>query len=200
VRGLVESVFKAKKYELPLLALHPVVGGTFAAAYLAGGRFNPGQSALMFSAEGDWQLPLSDQDRRAYLKGLEEVTRSNGDVGSRREEASWERLLEGAQLKLDASGQPVLQVRSGTSSIEVGIARGNVFSSDAPREVTQQLLVARLREQLRGGRSPKTSEVELRKDWKLLKTAFADEPHSNATRNNTSDAVETMTLPLAMQR
>ena len=27
VRGIVESVFKAKKYELPLLALHPVVAG-----------------------------------------------------------------------------------------------------------------------------------------------------------------------------
>jgi hypothetical protein len=200
VRGLVESVFKAKKYELPLLALHPVVGGTFAAAYLAGGRFNPSHSALMFSAAGDWQPPLTDEERRAYLKGLEEVTRSNGEVGSRREEVSWRRLLEGSQLKLDASGRPVLQMRSGGALMEVGISRGNVLNSDAPREVTQELLVARVREELRGGRSPKTSKVELRKDWTLLKTAFADEPAGAKRQDNSSSEIESMTLPLSLHQ
>jgi hypothetical protein len=203
VRGVVESVFKAKKYELPLLALHPVVAGGLAAAYLAGGSFNPNQHALMFSPDGDRQSPLTAQERRAYLKGLEEVTRANSDAEPRREEALWQHLLEGAQLRLDAIGQPVLQVRSGDSLIEVGITRANVLSSTAPRELTQELLVARLREQLRGGRSPRTSEVELRKDWTLLKTAFADDWEGDVTQRNSlsgPDALESMTAPLLSHR
>jgi hypothetical protein len=203
VRGLVESVFKAKKYELPLLALHPVVGGGLAAAYLAGGRFNPSQNALMFSPDGDWQSPITAQQRRDYMKGLEEVTRSNGEADPRREEASWHHLLEDAQLQLDASGQPVLQVRSGDTLVEVGITRGNVLNSIAPREVTQELIVARLREQLRGGRAPKTSEVELRKDWELLKAAFADESEGDAIERNTPsgpDALETMIVATPSHR
>ena len=46
----------------------------------------------------------------------------------------------------------------------------------------RELLVARLREQLRGGRSPKTSESELRKDWKLLEAAFSEESDEVAMR------------------
>jgi hypothetical protein len=198
VRGLVESVFKAKKYELPLIALQPVVAGSFAAAYLAGGRFNPNQSALMFSPEGDRQLPLTVQERRAYLKGLEEMTRSRS--GPRRDEATWQHLLQGAQLQLDANGQPVLRVRSDVGPIEVGIARGNIFSSNAPREITRELLVARLREQLRGGSPPRTSELELRQDWKLLKTAFAEEPAAHVIPINTSETFQAATLPHSMHR
>jgi hypothetical protein len=203
VRGLVESVFKAKKYELPLLALHPAVAGGFAAAYLVGGRFNPNQNALLFSPDGDLQTPLTAQERRSYMKGLAELTRGNGDAEPRREEASWHHLLEGAQLKLDKNGDPVLQVRSGDGQVEVGITRGNVLNGVAPREVAQEFLVARLREQLRGGRAPKTSDIELRKDWELLKTAFADDVEGDATPRNPAagpDSLETAGLPLSAQR
>jgi hypothetical protein len=184
VRGVVESIFKAKKYELPLLALHPVVAGGVAAAYVAGGRFNPGQDALVFSAEDGLQAPLTTQERHAYQKGLEEVTRAKADEKPRREEASWHHLLDGSQLKLDSSGRPVLQLRSGEALIEVAITRGNVLDSPGPRDVVQELLVARLREQLRGGRAPKTSEADLRKNWKLLKLAFADKKEEIAGHRN----------------
>jgi hypothetical protein len=196
VRGVVESVFKAKKYELPLLALHPVVAGGFAAAYVAGGRFSPPQNALVFSADDGLQSPLSTRERRAYQKGLEEVSRVNADAQPRPEEASWHHLLESAKLRLDDNGSPVLQVRSGGDVIEVGITRETVLSSEAPPEIVQQILVARLREQLRGGRASKISEPELREDWKLLKTAFAEESEGDAAQRNTSDAAETLTLPL----
>src|ERR1700733_8244679 len=107
VRGGVESIFKAKKYELPLLALHPVVAGGFAVAYVAGGRFSPPEDALVFSADDGLQTRLSAQDRRAYQKGLSEVTRIKGDKEPKREEASWHHLLDGAQLRLDENGTPV---------------------------------------------------------------------------------------------
>jgi hypothetical protein len=181
VRGVVESVFKAKKYEVTLLALHPVVGGAFAAAYLfGGGPFNPGKNALILSPEGDLQAPLNTQDRRAYQKGLEELTRANAETDPRREEATWHHLLDGAQLSLDANGRPILVVRSGDELVEVGITRDNVLNSAAPRQVMQDLLVARLREQLRSARAPKTSEAEVRRDWKLLKAAFDDSPEEIA--------------------
>ena len=176
VHGLVESVFKAKKYELPLLALHPFVAGGFAVAYLASGRFNPAQHALVFAPGGDLGSPLSVPERRAYAKALEEVTRANAESKPGREEASWHHLLANGRLELDQDGRPVLRVPSGEGFLAVGITRDNVLSGSAPRELAQELLVARLREQLRSGRAPQTSDTELRKDWILLKAAFFDEP------------------------
>jgi hypothetical protein len=179
VHGLVESVFKAKKYELPLLALQPFVAGGFAVAYVASGRFNPAKNAMVFAPGGDLDLPLNAQERRAYWKGLDEVTRAKVEVNPGREEASWQHLLTNARLELDRDGRPILQVRSGDSLVEVGITRDNVLRGSAPREFAQELLVARLREELRSGSPPRTSETEVRKDWELLKTAFSDKP-SNA--------------------
>lgn len=173
VRGALESVFKAKKYEVPLLALHPVVGGAFAAGYLlGGGPFNPSKNALVFSPDGDLQKPLSSEDRKSYQKGLDEMMKANADGTPKREEATWHKLLDGAQLRLDAAGHPVLAIRSGEEIVEVGITRGNVLNSDAPRSVVQDLLVARMRAQLRSGHAPKTTESQIRSDWKLLSAAF----------------------------
>ena len=174
VRGVLESVFKAKKYEVPLLALHPVVGGAFAAGYLlGGGPFNPSKNALVFSPDGDLQAPLSSEDRKSYQKGLDEMAHANGDA-ARREEATWHKLLDGAQLRLNGAGHPVLAIRSGDETLEVGITRGNVLSGGAPRPIVQDLLVARMREQLRSGHAPKTTDSQVRQDWKLLSAAFEE--------------------------
>jgi hypothetical protein len=182
VHGVLESVFKAKKYELPLLALHPFVAGGLGVAYVASGRFNPAEHALLLTADGDLEQPLSGQERRAYQKGLAEVTKADAEENPAREQASWRHLLSSARLELDKDGRPVLQVRSGDSLVEVGITRDKVLSGAAPREITQELLVARLREELKSGRAPKTSDAELRKDWKLLKTALANSPEDVSAR------------------
>jgi hypothetical protein len=190
VRGALESVFKAKKYEVTLLAIHPVVGGAFAAGYLfGGGPFNPGKNALVFSPDGDLQAPLSSNERKSYQKGLDELTHTNGEAAPRREEATWRKLLEDAQLRLDGAGHPVLAVLSGDEIVEVGITRGNVLNSAAPRPIVQDLLVARMREQLRSGRAPKTSAFEVRKDWKLLSAAF-EERTVTATGPQTMSSLE----------
>jgi hypothetical protein len=182
VRGLVESVFKAKKYEVPLAMLHPFVAGGFAVAYVTSGRFSPAKGAMVFTQDGDLDRPLSKQERQAYEKGLTEVTKTRTDQRPSSEEASWHRLLNDAKLDLDDQGRPVLLVRSAGRVIPVGITRDNVLRSSAPPEIVQELLVARLREQLKGGRAPKTSDTELRRDWKRLKAAFA------ATSGDTTDA------------
>jgi hypothetical protein len=185
VHGVVESVFKAKKYEVPLLVFHPLVGGGLAVAYVASGRFNPAHNALVLSEEGELDQPLSAQERRAYEKGLAEATKASAQEDPGHEEAAWHRLLAGAQLVLDGDGRPVLQVHSGEGVISVGIARGNVLNGVAPPEITEELLIARLRQELRAGRVAKTSDTELRKDWKLLKAALADKARETRAEADT---------------
>jgi hypothetical protein len=155
---------------------------------MTSGRFDPAQHALILTGDGDLEKPLSEQERRAFEKGLVEVTKARTEEKPSREEASWHHLLAGAELKLDGQGRPILQVRSGEGVITVGITRDNVLASEAPPEVVQELLVARIREQLKGGRAPKTSDRELRQDWKLLKTAFATGAEGAAARNRIADA------------
>jgi hypothetical protein len=189
-RGLVESVFKAKKYELPLLALQPFVAGGFAVAYVASGRFNPAQHAMVFAWSGDLEAPLGAQERRAYQKGLAEVTKATAEENPGREGASWHHLLARGRLRLDQEGRPTLEVRSGESVVEVGITRGHLSNlNDGPsREVLQELLAVRLREELRGGRAPKTSQAEMRSDWKLLKMVSAKKPEDVADHANVASS------------
>jgi hypothetical protein len=173
VHGLVDSVFTAKKYVVPLALLHPFVAGGVGVAYLTSGRFNPAKNAMVLTQDGDLERPLTKQERRAYEKGLAEVTKIRANKKPALEEASWDHLIAKANLDVDDKGRPILQVRAGGTVIMLGITRDNVLDGEAPLEIVQELLVARLREQLKGGRAPKTSEAELRRDWKLLKIAFA---------------------------
>ena len=184
VHGLVESVFKAKKYELPLAVFQPFVAGGFAVAYVARGRFNPVDHSLILTESGDLETPLTPQERRAYEKGLAEITKAQ----AAHEESSWEHLLSHAHIEISSDGRPVLQVRSGDRWFAVGLTRDTVLNSDAPPEVVQQLLVARLREQLKDGRAPRTSDAEVRRDWKLLKSAFSAGADELAAHNRGSDS------------
>jgi hypothetical protein len=188
VHGLMESVFKAKKYELPLAALHPLVAGGFAMAYLTSGRFNPSEHALVLTQDGDLDRPLTAQERKAYQKGLEEISKARTEEKPAREEASWRHLLNGARLELDEQGRAILRVRSDDRFIAVGITRADVMAGDAPPKVVQELLVARLREQLKKGRAPKTSETELQQDWKALKSALAVNSAHESARNRSVSA------------
>jgi hypothetical protein len=182
VHGLMESIFAAKKYELPLLTLQPFVGGGVAVAYVSKGRFNPAHNALLLTEDGELEQPLSPEERRAYQKGLAEVTRTEAEEQAGREDATWHHLLSGARLQLDEDGRPVMQVRSGNSVIDVGITRDKFLSGAAPREIAQEVMVARLRDELKRGRAPKTSDGELRKDWKLLKTTLDSAPGDVSAR------------------
>jgi hypothetical protein len=48
VHGMAESVFKAKKYLVPLAFFQPYIAGAFAAAYLVDGRFKTDRKAMIF--------------------------------------------------------------------------------------------------------------------------------------------------------
>ena len=172
IHGGVDSVFKAKKYELPLLVFQPFVAGGFAVAYIAGGRFNPAKGAMVYDTSGNLEQPLTSAERRSYEKGLDELLHAEPGIVPENARASWKEFASAAQLRQDASDGPVLLADSGDKFVVVGIARGNVLSTPAPAELLRDLLVARLQEELRGKSSAKFSDAQVRADWNLLQAVL----------------------------
>ena len=183
IHGVVDSVFKAKKYEIPLLVFHPFVGGGVAVAYVVSGRFNPAQNALMYTPGEALEKPLTDEQRRDFAKGLEELLRSGGsDSSVPRSPADWRILLAKATFAPDEDGRPALHASlregnraasPGESAVVVGLTRDNILNSTAPATLTRDLLVVRLRQELRKGTSPHTSERVFRSDIALLEKLLA---------------------------
>ncbi len=197
IHGVVDSVFKAKKYEIPLLVFHPIVGGGFAVAYVVSGRFNPAHDAMMYSADGALEQPLTKQQRKDYAKGLEELLRSQADgalvtrnsatkPGSKG--AAWKELQSKASFVADSSGHPALALDPGEDSAKgegfsvepagppatfIGLTRDNILQSTASPTLTLDLLVIRLRQELSKGTSPHTSERQFRADLDLLEKLLA---------------------------
>jgi len=173
VRGLLESVFMAKKYEAPIVVFHPFIAAGFVSAYFLGGRFNPARNALIYDPSGDLETPLTAEQRRTYGKDLSALMRngSGREAGSKAE--SWKHIQAGAQASLDESGRPVIEVSSEAGPVQIGLSRSNVLDNGAAPELTQGLLEACLREELRRGRAPKVSDIELKSDWLILQRAIS---------------------------
>ncbi len=180
IHGIVDSVFKAKKYEIPLLVFHPIVGGGFAVAYVVSGRFNPAQNAMMYSADGALEQPLTKAQRRSYAKSLEELLRGEPDLASGKNgSAEWREVKAKATFAPDAAGHPGLRInldgqgspaadQSPNATSFIGLTRDNILDSTVPPALTRELLVVRLRQALSKGTSPHTSEAVLRTDLELL--------------------------------
>jgi hypothetical protein len=171
VRGLVESVFKAKKYEVPLAILNPFVAGGVATAYLISGRFNPSKNALVFSPTGKPQPPLTAEERRSYEKEIDDLLRQNSEPPLEEKEISWHQFREKARPSLDLHGLPVLKAIFAGRTIELGISRENFLHSSATFELQREFLTARLRSELANRRTPSTSDAQLQDDWNLLRRA-----------------------------
>jgi hypothetical protein len=173
IHGLVESIFKAKKYVIPLAAFHPFVAGGVASVYLVGGRFNPAKNALVFSPDGGLEQPLTAEERRLCQKRLDDLLLSFPDEKPGPEGTSWQQFQERAQPGLDSFGRPVLQTEIADKLIVLGISRGSFFSKEPPSELQREFLVTRVRAELAAGRAPKTSRIALRNDWELLQKVVA---------------------------
>ena len=166
VRGVVESGFKAKKYMAPLLLWHPAIVAGFAAAYFTGSRgFDPGKNALVFDPRRDLEPPMTAQQRREYQERLEVAARRMAD--SSIQEIKWPRVDAEAMPELDDSGQPVLTVRMGDTSVRVGLTRENIVSASESSEIAQRLLLVRLREELRRN-GPRPAQSDINNDLSLL--------------------------------
>src|SRR5208283_4761170 len=129
VHGVLESVTAAKKYMIPLVALHPYIGGGLLVEYFGHRRFDPAKNALVLDSENQLGAPMTRDERVRYQSRLDEMSRGafvadlasadglNADALTRektnevrtkegKDVKVWERLEAGATLGIDTSGQP----------------------------------------------------------------------------------------------
>ena len=168
VRGVLESVFRAKKYVAVLAVFHPVIAGGVISVYVVGDRFNPAKNARVFSLDGEPVAPPTDAERRAYLKELQRIAVMNAETDESAGGTSWRKWVAKSDPEMDAAGQAGFEVRNGQEIVELGVTRRELPSEGAPWELQRGLLVARLKQTLARSRAPRISSGELREDWQLL--------------------------------
>jgi hypothetical protein len=167
VRGIVESGFRAKKYMLPLLVFHPVVTGCLAVAVLGNERFNPARNAMVFDPSRELEPPVTAAQRREYQNRLNSLKRPLAE-GNPWSGTTWQQLEADAVPRLDSSGNPLLQIRLGNETVDLGLSRDNILTTSAPPELAEKVVLLRLREELKRGGTPKVSDRDVSNDWALL--------------------------------
>jgi hypothetical protein len=173
VHGVIESLVLAKKYVTPVLLFHPFVVGTVEAAYWAGWRFNPAKGALIFDpnspdARMALQMPLTKMERRSYEGMVLRAKRASDESG---ELPSWRRVESHAEPELDAAGRPFLRLQIAGRTTLLGLCRGNMLRLSAPPEFVEDLVLARLQDELKAGKPARTSIPQVKRDWNLLEAA-----------------------------
>jgi hypothetical protein len=182
VRGVLESLFRAKKYAVVLAAFHPLIGGGVVAVDLLGDRFNPAKNSSVFSLTGETLAPPTSAERRIYTQKLRTAFADRTTSDAPLEANDWRKFVERSQPELNADGQPILREPDGMKTIALGVARSDLESEDAPLELQRDLLLFRLKQTLETSRAPRISSSELREDYSLLdKISNAEERHSQTT-------------------
>jgi hypothetical protein len=186
VHGVVESFFKSKKYIVPSAVVSPVFAGCVAAVYVGTSRdhFDPAHEALIYNAERGLEKPVGSEDRRSYQIELNHLVAAEvADTADIHSEKTLARMMRDAAPGFDSEGRPVLRMRIGDEAVNVGVAQGNLFARESSARLVQQILEARLREELRRGNPPKVSESDVEHDWTLLQKALHVPDNEVATRS-----------------
>ena len=171
VRGVLESLFRAKKYVVALAVFHPLLAGGAVSADLIGDRFNSARNSRVFNLTGEPVVPPTNAERRVFRKNLQTLAANGVDRDAAGSEITWRKFVEKSQPEFDANGRPVLRAPDGpdeSESVELGITRGGLPSDSAPVELQRELMVSRLKQTLAHSRAPRISSSELRQDWQLL--------------------------------
>jgi hypothetical protein len=189
VHGVLESVLAAKKYMVPLVVLHPYIGGGLLVEYFGHRRFDPSRNDLVMDARLQPDAPLTRDQRRTFQSRLDEMAVSaplldsikttasseasgegkekNKDAG--KEMKAWERVQASGVPSLDASGEPVLTFDDGGETAVVGLSRSNILSGSSNPELAAELVEARLRQELRPATTRKTAHGDVEKDMALFR-------------------------------
>ncbi len=195
VHGVLESVMAAKKYMVPLVVLHPYIGGGLLVEYFGHRRFDPARNALILDSSNQLDSPMTRDQRRAFQSRLDELSKTAGvdplnegkNEGKTNELKAWERLQASATPGIDTSGQPALQLRVGDELAQVGLSRANIFTiSDSP-EFARRLVEARLRQELRPAIARKTSPSEVERDLTLFQHLLSLPPREVAVAPSAND-------------
>src|SRR5208283_5439930 len=67
VHGVLESVLAAKKYMVPLVVLHPYIGGGLLVEYFGHRRFDPARNDLIVDSDRRLDSPVTRETRLKYL-------------------------------------------------------------------------------------------------------------------------------------
>lgn len=175
VHGVVESFFTSKKYIVPSAVASPVFAGCVAAVYVGteARHFDPSRNALVYNAERGLQPPIGAEDRRSYELELNHLVAAEMlQMSPTHVEKTLARTMNNAAPGFDSDGRPVLRMRVGNEELDLGVAQSNLFGAGSSGQFAQQLLEARLQEELRRGNPPKVSEDDVEKDWTLLQKAM----------------------------
>jgi hypothetical protein len=171
VHGVVESFFKSKKYMVPTVVASPIFAGCIAAVDVGTEEgpehFNPALHALVFNPERQLEAPIDEEDRRSYEIELKHIETDEA-VESALVGKNFIRMMEGATPAFDSSGLPMLQVQVEDKTVNIGLAEGNILTTNSPNQFAHKILEARLRQELRRGNPPKISESDMEHDWTLL--------------------------------
>jgi hypothetical protein len=174
VHGVVESFFKSKKYIVPSAVASPVFAGCVAALYVGtnADHFDPAKRAMVFNADRKLEPPVGAEDRRSYQIELNHMVAADvGAAPGTRVEKTLARMMNNAAPGFDSEGRPVLRMRDGDEAVTVGVAQSNLFAAQSTGRLAQQILEARLREELHRGNPPRVSESDVEHDWSLLEKA-----------------------------
>jgi hypothetical protein len=174
VHGVVESFFKSKKYIVPSAVASPVFAGCVAAVYVGTNtdHFDPAKRAMVFNADRELEQPIGTEDRRSYLIELNHLVAADvAEVPGTYGEKTLVRMMSSGAPGFDSDGRPVLRMGIGDQAVTVGVAQSNLFATQSSGRLAQQMLEARLREELRRGNPPKVSESDVEHDWSLLEKA-----------------------------
>ena len=199
VHTVMECTLTAKKYMLPLFALHPYIAGGLLAGYSDTGTSTRRKRAdPRFKPQLD--VPPTRADRRNFQDRLQEMiqselVRTTSSSDAAEDERRWASLRAAAEPNLDASGGPTLQVRLDGEVTPVGIARANILSVLRGFEFGAGLVEARLHEELKPATARKTARSDVESDLVLLQQLLALQ-----TRGLASAAGSVSEAPLSPQR
>jgi len=156
------------------------VTASLALVYMGNGRFDPVRDPMVLNSGRGLKPPLAADERRTYQSQLQELlSRTNPELNSSRNLKEWGRVQANAVPELDEEGRPALQLRVGEEVFELGVSRSNILTNTAPAELAQQLVAARLEEELKRSPVPKASRADVISDWKLLQQLLPTEASLN---------------------
>jgi len=99
----------AKKYMVPLVVLHPYIGGGLLVEYFGHRRFDPARNALVWDSDRQLDAPMTREERLRYQSRLDETEpnrfrdRAVGRIGRTREKPRLRTKKPGERLQASAT-------------------------------------------------------------------------------------------------